>query len=133
MTTLKYKIIKSRTQYNTYCDLFEDLVSIKQKSREIREEIELLALLILKYEEEKLEDSDPIQVLHSLMENREMKAKDLVEILNLSKGLISDILNYRKSLSKNVIRILAEHFQISQDRFNRPYKLKLQRKRKKNN
>jgi HTH-type transcriptional regulator/antitoxin HigA len=131
MATLKYKIIKSKTQYNTYCDLFEDLVAEKQKSREIREEIELLALLILKYDEEKLKNADPIQLIHALMKERELKAKDLVDILNISKGLVSEILHYRKGLSKYVIRILADYFQVSQSALNRPYRLKASRKSRK--
>ena len=41
----------------------------------------------------------------------------------MSKGLVSDILNYKKGLSKEVIRKLAERFKVSQEAFNRPYKL----------
>jgi HTH-type transcriptional regulator/antitoxin HigA len=52
-----------------------------------------------------------------------MKSKDLVNILDISKGYVSDILNYKKGLSKDVIRNLAEHFKISQEAFNRQYKL----------
>ena len=55
--------------------------------------------------------------------DKKMKAKDLVEILGVSKGLVSDILNYKKGLSKEIIRILSAHFKISQEAFNRPYKL----------
>jgi HTH-type transcriptional regulator/antitoxin HigA len=124
MAALTYKVIKSKVQYNNYCDIFEELVASKQKSRETREEIELLAVLIDKYDEEILVSLDPVQLLLTLMEEREMKAKDLVGILRISKGLISDILNYRKGLSKKVIRILSDHFQVSQEAFNRPYRLK---------
>jgi HTH-type transcriptional regulator/antitoxin HigA len=57
------------------------------------------------------------------MAERGMKAKDLVEILNVSKGLISDILNYKKGFSKEIIRGLSAYFKVSQEAFNRPYKL----------
>ena len=126
MATLKYKVIKSKSQYNSYCDILEELVSGRQKSREIKEEIELISFLIEKYDDENnsFEDLDPVQLIHTLMEDREMKAKDLVSILHLSKGLISDILNYRKGLSKKVIRMLSDYFKISQEAFNRPYRLK---------
>jgi len=53
-----------------------------------------------------------------------MKAKDLADWLNMSRGYVSDILHYKKGLSKEVIRNLAERFKLSQDAFNRPYKLK---------
>ncbi len=57
------------------------------------------------------------------MDEHNMKAKDIVDILDISKGYVSDILNYKKGLSKDVIRKLAEHFKLSQEAFNRPYKV----------
>ena len=82
-------------------------------------------LLIEKWDEghNNFDDLDPVQLLRSLMDEHKMKAKDLVDILDISKGYVSDILNYKKGLSKDVIRELAEHFKISQEAFNRPYKL----------
>jgi len=52
-----------------------------------------------------------------------MKAQDLTAILGISKGYVSDILNYKKGLSKDVIRKLAEYFKVRQEAFNRPYNL----------
>ena len=52
-----------------------------------------------------------------------MKAKDLVDLLGISKGYVSDILNYKKGFSKGVIRKLSGHFKVTQEAFNRPYKL----------
>jgi HTH-type transcriptional regulator/antitoxin HigA len=49
----------------------------------------------------------------------------VVDILPLSKGLVSDILNYKKGLSKEIIRVLSGYFKVNQEAFNRPYKLKL--------
>ena len=50
--------------------------------------------------------------------------EDLVDILGLSKGTVSKILNYHKGLSKETIRKLANFFKVSKETFNRPYKLK---------
>ncbi|MDP4265541.1 MAG: helix-turn-helix domain-containing protein [Bacteroidota bacterium] len=85
----------------------------------------LLTLLIEKWDAEhnSFREVDPVRLLHSLMEDHNMKAKDLVELLDVSKGYISDILHYKKGLSKEVIRKLAAHFKTSQEAFNRPYKL----------
>jgi HTH-type transcriptional regulator/antitoxin HigA len=52
-----------------------------------------------------------------------LKSKDLADILGLSKGTISKILNYHKGLSKNTIRKLSHYFKVSQETFNRPYRL----------
>jgi len=52
-----------------------------------------------------------------------LKPKDLIEILDLSKGTVSKILNYHKGLSKEIIRKLSDYFKVSQEAFNRSYKL----------
>jgi HTH-type transcriptional regulator / antitoxin HigA len=125
MVALKYKVIKSKSQYKEYFKMLEDLVTADLKSKEMKDEIELLTLLIEKWDEENnsFDDVDPITLLHSLMEEQGLKAKDLVEILGVSKGLVSDILNYKKGLSKDIIRSLSEYFKVSQEAFNRPYEL----------
>lgn len=123
MVALKYKVIKSKGQYKEYSKILEELVTADFKSKDMKDEIELLTLLIEKWDEENnsFDDVDPITLLHSLMEERNLKSKDLVEILGVSKGLVSDILNYKKGLSKENIRILSDYFRISQEAFNRPY------------
>lgn len=123
MVALKYKVIKSKTQYKGYSKMLEELVTADFKSREMKDEIELLRLLIEKWDEENnsFDDVDPITLLRSLMEERNLKAKDLVEILGVSKGLVSDILNYKKGLSKEIIRSLSDYFKVSQEAFNRTY------------
>lgn len=121
MDTLKYTIIKNNHQYNEYCDTLEHL--IHQGNHQ--DEIDLLTLLIEKWDEEQstLSDMDPIEILRGLMQEHNLKAKDLAELLNLSKGTISKILNYHKGLSKDSIRKLSEIFKVSQSAFNRSYRL----------
>jgi HTH-type transcriptional regulator/antitoxin HigA len=123
METLKYTVIKDVEQYRAYCDILERLILNDHKTRE--DEIELLTLLIEKWDNEHntFNDSDPIELLKALMEEHNLKAKDLVGILNLSKGTVSKILNYHKGLSKDTIRKLSDYFKLSQEAFNRPYKL----------
>ncbi|MBL7110411.1 MAG: transcriptional regulator [Bacteroidales bacterium] len=125
MKTLKYTVIKSSTQYNMYCKALKDLLEDNANSKDTRDEIEMLTLLIEKWDAEHstLNDVNPIELLHSLMHDHNLKAKDLVGILGVSKGLVSDILNYKKGLSKEIIRILSGYFKVSQEAFNRPYKL----------
>ena len=124
METLKYTVIKTEKQYNNYCKVLEDLLS--KDSPALDDEIELLTLLIEKWDSEHstFNDLDPIQLIKSLMEENNMKAVGLAKLLGLSKGTVSKILNYQKGLSKETIRKLSDNFQISQEAFNRPYKLK---------
>jgi HTH-type transcriptional regulator / antitoxin HigA len=123
METLKFTIIKSAEQYNRYCDILENLIA--QDDTKTLDETELLTLLIEKWDNENntFNDSDPIELLKSFMLEHDLKAKDLVNILDLSKGTVSKILNYHKGLSKDTIRKLSDYFKVSQEAFNRPYKL----------
>lgn len=95
------------------------------KNRNTKDEIALLTLLVEKWDADHISsaDIDPAQLLHSFINDHNLKAKDLVEILGISKGYVSDILHYKKGLSKEVIRTLADYFKVSQEAFNRPYKL----------
>jgi len=122
---LKYKVITSKAQYKVYSNVLEGLVFSGSKDRNTKDEIALLTLLIEKWDTEHntFDELDPVELLHSLMVDRNIKAKDLVQLLDISKGYVSDILNYKKGLSKEVIRKLADHFKISQEAFNRHYKL----------
>ncbi|MCF8302005.1 MAG: helix-turn-helix domain-containing protein [Bacteroidales bacterium] len=128
--TLKYTVIKSKDQYNRYCEILEELVTVY--GEQDQEEIELLSLLIDKWDEEhnSFYDKDPISLLKALMDEHKLKSKDLINILDLSKATVSKILNYHKGLSKSTIRKLSEYFNVSQEAFNRPYKLKNEVNRK---
>ncbi|MEJ7821614.1 MAG: transcriptional regulator [Chitinophagaceae bacterium] len=127
METLQYKIIKTDAQYNKYCNALEALVDSGKKTKAVQDEIELVTLLIEKYDAEHntFDDADPIELLKSLMKDHKMKAVDLAELLHVSEGLVSDILHYKKGLSKDTIRILSEKFKLNQEAFNRPYELYL--------
>ena len=123
MNTLKYTIIKTEKQYNEYCNTLEDLLVKGDKT--LTDEIELLTLLIEKWDSENnsFDDLTPVELLKSLMEENNLKAVDLVRILNVSKGTVSKILNCQKGLSKETIRRLSDHFKVNQEAFNRPYRL----------
>jgi HTH-type transcriptional regulator/antitoxin HigA len=125
MSILKYKVISNKTQYRQYCKILEQLLFSGNKDRDTKDEIDLLTLLIEKWDADHSPFAaiDPIQMLQSLMSDHQIKAKDLADLLEVSKGYISDILHYKKGLSKEVVRKLAAHFKVSQEAFNRPYAL----------
>jgi len=125
MTELKYKVIKNKAQYYDYCKKLEELVSSRPKDNRTMDEIDLLTALIEKWDagHNTFDELAPIQLLRSFMEDHKLKSKDLVEILGVSKGYVSEILQYKKALSKDVIRKLAERFKVIQEVFNRPYNL----------
>ena len=128
MRTMKYKIIKTEEQYDEYCNLLEILLEQSRRENDAEDEIDLLTFLIEKWDSEHstFNEIDPVSLLHSLMQDHNLKAIDLAGILAVSKGLVSDILNYKKGMSKETIRILSGYFKVSQEAFNRPYHLKNQ-------
>jgi len=126
METLKYKVITSEKQYDTYCKKLEELVFSRPKTTEIKDEVALLTLLIEKWDADHsiFSDLNPVELLRSLLKDHQMKSADLAKKLEVSPGLISDIINYKKGFSKDIIRQLAILFKLSQESFNRPYMLK---------
>lgn len=126
MEKLKYTIIKDENQYNNYCNILESLTDLHEKNADTDDEIDLITLLIEKYDADNQTFNvlNPIELLRSLMEDHKLNAAALSSLLEVSKGYVSDILNYKKGLSKDMIRKLAIHFKVRQDAFNRPYPLK---------
>jgi HTH-type transcriptional regulator/antitoxin HigA len=112
-TALKYTIIKNKSQYDQYCDQLEILLAQNNQGA-LQDEVDLVTLLIEKYDQEHntFNETDPISLLRSLMHDNHLKPQHLTSVLAVSKGYISDILNYKKGL-----------FKVRQEAFNRPYKL----------
>jgi len=126
---MKYKVIKSDEQYIDYSDRLEELVSDGLDSQDAIDEYELLYLLIRDWDEKhnSVPEMDPVELIKSLMEDHDLKQTDLVELAGVGKSTISEILNYKKRMSKKVIRNLANHFKIQQKSLNRPYRLEGER------
>src|SRR5579862_450572 len=123
MAALKYTVIRNKTQYKDYSNILEGLVFSGSMGKNDKEEIALLTLLIEKWDAEHntFDELDPVELLQSLMSEHGLKAKDMVGILDITKGYVSDILHHKKGISKDVIGKLGDHFKVSQEAFNRPY------------
>lgn len=80
--------------------------------------LELLTLLIEHYDEEhfQIPDAPPHAVIQMLMEDRELRQKDLVPVLG-SRSLTSDVINGKRRPSKTQIKALAEFFKVSPEVF----------------
>jgi len=125
MEKILYSVIKTAQQYNKYCVKPEELVESNKATRRVQDEIELLTLLIEKYDQEHntFKDADPIELLKYMMQEHQIQAVEFANILDVSAGLVSDMLHYKKGMSKSTIRILSVKFRLNQEAFNRPYKL----------
>jgi len=126
---LKYPVIRNYKQYYQYCEILESLLEEKNQTNKIEDEIDLLTVLIEKYDDEQTSRStlDPVQLLYTFMAEHNMSASDLSKKLDVGKSYISEILNYKKSFSKDIIRGLAKLFKVKQEAFNREYPLLAQK------
>jgi HTH-type transcriptional regulator / antitoxin HigA len=128
MTTIKYTLIKSPAQYDKYCERLMELDTQQKRSKDEKDEFELLELLANHWEEKFYQKykMEPIKLLKYLMDNQNLSNNDLADVLGIGKSAVSQILSYKKGLSKGVIRKLSERFKLSQEAFNRNYELRLQ-------
>ena len=131
--SLTYKVIKTDKQRDKYSKELYDLLFVQKSGKDRQDKIDLLTLLIETYEEEHstFEDLDPVELIVSLMKDHKLKPVDLAKLLGVSKSLMSDVLNYRRAVSKVMVRKLAERFKMQQEAFNRPYWLKVSQPKKK--
>jgi HTH-type transcriptional regulator/antitoxin HigA len=125
------KIIKTDEQYYHYCKMLEQLESNNNPNQETLDRIELLHLLIEKYDTEHFElpSLNPVEYLIMLMDSNNVKARDIQEATGINKTTLSHFINYRRALSKNNIRRLADYFKVTQEVFNRKYELRKQETR----
>jgi HTH-type transcriptional regulator / antitoxin HigA len=113
------KIIENNEEYEQFLAVAERLIAKKQ-NRTIEETVlfRLLVKLIKDYEEEtyslkEWSQTSPHELLQHLMEARGMKQVDLVGIISPSKGLVSSIVNGKRSISKAQAKKLGEIFNVS--------------------
>lgn len=124
---MKYKRIYNIEQYNEYCNSYEKLVS--KNSDKYSEEIDLLELLIEDYDNRTIEslgvkeDMNPVEILQYLMDENNLTKAELARQLNVSRQLITEILNYKRNISKKMIAKLSDRFNMQQTAFSREYSL----------
>ncbi len=101
------KPIKTEKDYQQTLDRLE-LIFDAKKETEKGDELEILSILIDKYEEEHfpIEMPDPIEAIKFRMEQMGMKQKDLAEVVGF-KSRVSEILNKKRKLTLEMIRKIS--------------------------
>lgn len=120
---MKLKLIKSEKDYEKALKRLDKILHAKVGSKE-QEELEILVLLIEKYETEMVgdfPDPDPIEAIKFKMDQMEMSQKDLAKIIGL-KSRASEILSKKRPMSINIIRKLSKALSIPADILIQPYK-----------
>ena len=112
---MEIKPIKTENDYNQALQRLEIIFDAKVGSPE-GDELEVLGILIDKYENEKFPISlpDPIEAIKFRMEQMGYNQNDLANIVGL-KSRASEILNRKRKLSLEMIRQLQERLHIPTD------------------
>jgi HTH-type transcriptional regulator / antitoxin HigA len=102
------KLIETEKEYQEALYRVDALMDAKPDSTE-EKELELLAVLVEKYEDEHypIKLPDPIEAIKFRMEQEGLTQKDLVPYIG-SQSKVSEVLNKRRPLSLNMIRSLHE-------------------------
>ena len=103
---MKILPIRNEKDYQKALDRLEEIFDAK-KGTEKGDELEILSILIDRYENENFPIGlpDPIEAIKFRMEQMGMKQKDLAEVVGY-KSRVSEILNKKRKLTLDMIRKL---------------------------
>jgi HTH-type transcriptional regulator/antitoxin HigA len=115
------KIIKTEKEYQQALVRLDEIFDAKKGTKE-GDELEILSLLIEKYENEEspIDFPDPIEAIKFRMEQLGYKQKDLAKAIGF-KSQISEILNKKRKLSLEMIRRIHAALSIPTDVLLREY------------
>ena len=135
---MKTKILKTEQQYNEACKRIYSLINssvnaIDPNSTE-GEEIELLSLLVEKYEQEnhQMEAPNPIEAIKFRMEQMNLKQADIAPLFG-GKTRVSEVLNGKRTLTLKMITLLNRYLGIPLESLmsgNKEIKLETEKKEK---
>ena len=102
--------IRNELDYNTALDRVDELMDLNPMMGTTQsDELEILVLLIEKYEEKawSISEPDPIEAIKVRMQEMQLKQKDLIPYIG-NKSKVSEVLNRKIGLSLNMIYNLAK-------------------------
>lgn len=120
------KMFRNEEEYNKAVDLLEELGDREgfEENEELVKQFELLSNLIEAYENKNanIDVGHPIEIIKLKMKYMGLKQKDLQPYIG-SSGIVSEVLNKKRGLSKSMIRKLSEFLHLDQNLLNKPYDL----------
>jgi HTH-type transcriptional regulator/antitoxin HigA len=112
-------VIHTEKLYDAYLSRLEALLERDNVlTAAERELLGLLTLLIEDFEDKQyqLPRATPVQVLEFLMDQNNLKQKDLVDVFGTA-SVVSEVVNGKRELSKEHIRRLSRRFDLSPEIF----------------
>ena len=120
------KMFRNEEEYNKAVALLEELGDREgfEDNEDLVKQFELLSDLIEDYEDSNanIKIGNPIEIIKLKMEYMGLKQKDLQPYIG-SSGVVSEVLNKKRGMSKSMIRKLSEFLHLDQNLLNTPYDL----------
>ncbi|WP_013321275.1 helix-turn-helix domain-containing protein [Gloeothece verrucosa] len=112
------KVIETEEEYERTLAIVERLTFSKNRTPEEAVLHKLLVQIIEVYEEENypLNPSTPHQILQHIMEYSGTRQADLVGVIG-SSGVVSEVVNGKRSISKAQAKALGKYFKVSPSLF----------------
>ncbi len=106
--------IKSEEDLEMTQEIVNQLLDKPQLTEEESDYLDVLGMLIYEYEKDLdiVPDIYGVELLKVLLEERNLKQKDLVSIFK-TESIVSDVLNEKRKLTTRHIQELAEFFNVS--------------------
>jgi HTH-type transcriptional regulator/antitoxin HigA len=110
--------IETEEEYERVLKIVEELTFKKNRTTEEKALHKLLVILVEAYETENypIEKSAPHEILQHIMESSGTRQIDLVGIIG-SSGVVSEIVNGKRGISKAQAKALSEYFKVSSSLF----------------
>ena len=109
---MNIKILKTEIEYEAALKQIDSLMDAEPGSVE-EEELELLSILVEKYEHENfpIDLPDPVEAILFRMEQEGLSRKDMINYMG-SQSKVSEVFNYKRPLSLSMIRKLSDGLNI---------------------
>jgi HTH-type transcriptional regulator/antitoxin HigA len=111
-------VIHNHAELEAYTDALFRLTALESPSRSEMEAIELLTLLVERYEQEhySIPATDPVSVLRFLIEQQNLRQRDLIPQFG-SESAVSMFLAGQRNLTIEQVRKLSTRFKLPADVF----------------
>ena len=110
--------IETEEEYDRILKIAEQLTFAKNKTLEEKVLYKLLVTLIKAYETENypMDEATSHEILKHLMESSGTRQADLVGVIG-SSGVVSEVVNGKRSISKTQAKALGDYFKVSSSLF----------------
>ncbi len=118
LVDIQPRVITTEEENDRALIIVESLLAEKNLSPEKEQILRLLVSLIEKFEDEhyQLAASTPHSILLHLMEERGLRQTDLVGLIG-SRGVVSEVVNGKRTISKSQAKSLGEFFHVDPSLF----------------